>query len=180
MPNRIKFQPAFWFIFILLLSSCAHLDVPEGLPSPAEARTSVYGAWVDLKLFPVSTAQGELLAVTLDTLYYADTKFHAVAIRQIVSARLVRYDPKQDDLALWSVFGVLSTLSHGYYIIFSGPVWLAASYFTYISRLEEPQLNYPETNILRFIPYARFPQGLPENIDRSQLIRLYYSAGEAG
>jgi hypothetical protein len=37
------------------------------------------------------------------------------------------------------------------------------------SRSFEPIIDYPKKDLSRFLPFARYPQGLPDGIDRSQI-----------
>jgi len=169
MPSPIRLQLIILFVFALLITDCARLGVPEKwLPSPGQSRSSVYGAWVDIK-FPTSTEQGELLAVTEDTLYYADDQFHAVPIKKIFAARLVRYDPHIDDIYGLTLLAVLTTWTHSGYLVFTMPLWIVTANLAANDRVNDPQLEYPENHIAWFTPYARFPQGLPPGLDRSQI-----------
>jgi hypothetical protein len=62
-------------------------------------------------------------------------------------------------LAAATVFGTLSTLTHGFILIFSAPIWaLSGAGATVFAKA--PSLN----GCRAMAPYARFPQGLPDEM----------------
>ncbi|MBI5512467.1 MAG: hypothetical protein HY909_01790 [Deltaproteobacteria bacterium] len=61
----------------------------------------------------------------------------------------------------WSIAGLVSTITHGFFLVISAPVWLLSGSIV-------TALNWSPTtrlaNCSEAAPYARFPQGLPESM----------------
>jgi hypothetical protein len=64
-------------------------------------------------------------------------------------------------LGVWTALGTLSTLSHGFWLVFSAPIWLGAGIPSTIltGRPIEGSTSSDEATYLH--QFARFPQGLP-------------------
>jgi hypothetical protein len=158
------------FIFCLLLAAlagCASVSAPpRWLDEPSRAGLDGYGGWIDLKL-PTKRLAGELIAVETDTVFVADSALRAVAVKDITSAVLVNYDVST--LVPQVIVGLLSTASHGYYLIFTAPMWLLGGTMLASSRTYDPVIEYPDKKLSEFKPWARYPQGMPPGLDRGRV-----------
>ncbi len=95
-----------------------------------------------------------------------------IARSEIVGGTVVHYRPETGRIAGWAALGSLLTATHGWYLLITFPTWVitgtaAASAESY-RPLEELGVGTGEgwTAVRR---YARFPQGLPDTVDRAQL-----------
>jgi hypothetical protein len=114
---------------IALATACSTNPAPRGWLAPAPIAVSdPYGAWVHITT-PSAGKQvpsgGELIAVGLDSVFVLtpDGEFHAIARADVTRARVAYYDSQYGQLAAWTTMGSLATLSHGWFLVFSLPVW---------------------------------------------------------
>jgi hypothetical protein len=154
-------------ILSCLLISCATTNAPKRwLSEPEEVSLDAYGSWIDVRS-QQNRISGELIAVTKDTLFVTDTVLHAIVSKDILSARLVTYHA--GNLGGLVVFGTLSTISNGFYLLLTAPMWLIFGSGAAVYRSYEPIIDYPQKSIEHFKPFARYPQGLPANLDRRSI-----------
>lgn len=112
--------------------------------------------------------QGELLAVSSDTLYVWSNDWLFAIEKTSVRRVEVEFVPSISvGLWAWTLVGTVSTLSHGYFLIASAPLWLLAGAVTASTasksgklKLREAELQFQWEDLRRF---ARYPQGLPAN-----------------
>jgi hypothetical protein len=148
------------------LTSCATTKVPpHWLREPEEIPYEGYGGWIDVHTFNKSRIAGEMIAISKDTVFVADIiTLHAVASNDILSARLTTYNAT--DMSGYVLLGTLSTISNGWYLIFSGPLWMIGGSIAARYRLYDPIIDYPQKPLEQFRLFARYPQGLPADLDR--------------
>lgn len=163
-------------MLVVAVAGCASNPAPSGwLPGAGDVPVEPYGAWIELELGsaePERTVSGELLAVHPDSLFvFAFGKLEANSITEIRQARVAWYESGSSMLMIWTVAGSLASVSHGAYGVITLPLWILGGSLASASQSKSPFVDYdpgksrPES--LR--PYARFPQGIPPDIDRSQL-----------
>lgn len=154
-------------------AGCAKTYAPSGwLPSASDAPQSPYGAWVHVEYRYTGNLQantgGELIAMSADSMYVLvpQGRLLAVCNHDVIRAQAEAYDAGLGAVAAWSILGTLSTLSHGYYLIFSAPLWIVSGSASGSVLSREPIVSYPDDSLASFAALARFPQGLPPNIRR--------------
>ena len=154
-------------------AGCAHNSAPQGwLPKPAEAQAAAYGGWIELsyKQATEQRADGELIAVSADSVWMLDQDqalvIPTVSIKQ---GKLTAYAAQKGPLALWTVLGTLSTISNGWFLIFTAPMWIVGGSLSVGSESRAPERKSPQLSWEELAPYARFPQGMPEGIELSRL-----------
>lgn len=163
-----------------LVSACAVTHAPFGwLPnSAADMQTEAYGSWIEVHYDyykagnKVSIFQkGELIAVEPDSLYLMNQdSLVVIGINNISEARLVNYESHAGETGGWVFLGTLSTISHGFYLLVTAPVlWLLAGSIASASHTHDPVMDSSNYSISSFSPYARFPQGLPKDLNRKTL-----------
>lgn len=164
---------ALLFACVLLLGGCASTSAPDDWTSDAQTmQREAYGAWVDVthgdSAQPM-TVRGELIAVSPDSVHVLplDSTLQSVARPTINELQMVTFDANWGNLATWTALGTLSTLSHGFILILSAPVWIIGGSAATGTQSYRPVFTNPDTETLR--TYARFPQGLPPNLDRDRL-----------
>ena len=153
--------------FCLLFAHCATTDVPSHwLSDPDRLASDVRGGWIGIKSLQGRIA-GELIAVNSDTMFVADSLLHAVASRDIASARLVTYDAS--NMGDYVFLGTLSTVSNGWFLFVTAPMWIIGGSIASVSRSFDPVIDYPSKPLTDFAPFARYPQGLPPDLDRGAI-----------
>jgi hypothetical protein len=154
-------------------AGCARNSAPEGwLPKPAEAQTDAYGGWIELTYDETTDrrAEGELIAVRADSVWLLG-KDQALVIptTAVKMGKLTAYAAQKGPLTTWAVLGTLSTISNGWFLIFTAPMWLIGGPFAVGSESRAPERKSPPLDWEDLAPFARFPQGMPEGIDLSTL-----------
>lgn len=151
------------------MTACASNPAPRRWLAPArEAQSDPYGAWIVLRADAGTVlASGELLAVETDTVFVlpANGRVEGVARATIASATIAYYDSEWGKTAWWAAAGTLSTLSHGFGLVLTGPVWLLSG--TLAARADSWAPLITVNSPARWVQaqaYARFPAGLPDGL----------------
>jgi len=160
-------------ILCLILGGCARPDVPEGLSEPSEVLRDSFGARVLVRL-DSSTTRGELLAVELDTLFLIHGDFFRALGKKDareVKVFLQEYPLSTGAVTSITLLGTLSTISNGFGLIITAPLWLITGVVTGVATSTDANNGdymYPEEPWLGLAKFARFPQGLPRNVPREK------------
>lgn len=167
------------------LAGCASTQAPRGyLLSASDVEQTSYGAWAIVRPVTDETSgwEGELIAVYPDSLFVLSTERLLVVPRDEVSeVTLNLYRTRHGTFAAWTILGALSTGSHGIGLIISAPVWIIWGSITTAAVSREPILKCSLRRSQRassgthgvgwddLSKFARFPQGLPEIMNRASL-----------
>jgi hypothetical protein len=162
---------------IVLTAACAGNPAPKGwLAPPPDASSEPYGAWVELELPSAGRqlpAGGELIAIASDSLFVLTPhgEFFAIARADATRARVAYYDSQYGDLAVWTTFGSLATASHGLLLIISFPIWTVTGWPITAGQSRAPLVDVGPGRRAwdEVAKYARYPQGLPVDLDRARL-----------
>lgn len=158
------------------LSSCARNTAPPGWHQPAlVALRSSHGGWIRIEGTPSAAGtqspdrlltEGELIAVDQTAFHVLSRSgFQSVSRASVQRITLVGYGNQARTLALWSVLGGVSTLSHGFYLLFTAPTWTIGGIVA-SQKEKHAGVWHDEDVAFRF---ARFPQGLPPGFDPKTL-----------
>jgi hypothetical protein len=138
------------------------------------ALRSTHGGWIRVERLVASgpepgdgfQTEGELIAVD-QTAFHVLTRsgFESVPRASVRRITLTGYGNRARALALWSVIGGASTLSHGFYLLFTAPTWAIGGT---IASLKEKHASIWHDEDVAF-RFARFPQGLPPGFDPNTL-----------
>jgi hypothetical protein len=142
------------------------------LPKPAEAQADAYGGWIELRFDTLTDRQadGELIAVSADSVWVLGQDQARVIPTSAVSAgKLTAYAAQKGALTAWAVVGTLSTISNGWFLVFTAPMWLIGGPLAVGSESHAPERKSPPLMWEELAPFARFPQGMPEGMDLSTL-----------
>ena len=154
-------------------AGCARNSAPEGwLPEPAEAQVSAYGGWIELRYNQATEqrADGELIAVSADSVWLlGQDQALVIPTTAVKQGKLTAYAAEKGPLVLWTVVGTLSTISNGWFLIFSAPMWIVGGSLAVGSESRAPERKSPRLSWEELAPYARFPQGMPEGMELSTL-----------
>lgn len=153
----------------LSLTACRGSSAPHDYRDRPRALASrVSGSWVEVKRLDGQYRYGELLATAGDTLFaiHLDT-LHAIPRDSVARVELTRYRPSTGQFALWTTLGVISTASHGFYLVLTAPTWVITGIVA--GAAESRRAIWHTTDFEKLAPWSRFPAGLPPLVDRRQL-----------
>ncbi len=154
----------------LALVACAGNTAPAGfLVPPRLAQTEAYGGWVELLVTGGARVDGELIAVTADSVWVLGTASVVVPVASVRQGKLTTTNAEVGNVAGATGLGVVSTISNGILLVFTMPLWIivgtaAGSSQSYAPERRVPPLHWAELN-----GFARFPQGLPDGVSLASL-----------
>ena len=154
----------------LALVACAGNTAPAGfLVTPRRAQTEAYGGWAELVVSGGARVDGELIAVTADSVWVLGTASVVVPVANVRQGKLTTVQSEVGNVAGATGLGVVSTISNGILLVFTMPLWIivgtaAGSSQSYAPERRVPPLHWAELN-----GFARFPQGLPDGVSLASL-----------
>jgi hypothetical protein len=156
------------FFILIFCASCASIEGSrELIPYPWEVPENPRGCWIELET-KVDKISGEFIGLSEENVYVEvqfGKKLYAVPRDEVKTAQIVVFYPDGTGyLGLWTLLGVLSTLSHGWGLILSAPIWLLFGIPSMIGRSYEPVFSYSKKELDKMSIYARYPQGVPMEI----------------
>jgi hypothetical protein len=150
---------------LLLFGSCTTVKAPQGsVPRRTELPAEAFGGWISV-VHDNKTYEGELIAISDDSVVLLNQNGNIFLSKDgIINARLIMYNTDYGRFAKWTVLGSFSSLSNGFFLIGTLPLWIIVG--SSISSGEANRVNYifytgkgwEEIN-----KFARFPQGLPSD-----------------
>ena len=169
-----------------LAAGCATHQAPRGFtPRLQDLSRSPRGAWAVVTLAALDRSgervDGELL--TLDAREARLLTAGGVTrlpLERVKRLRLETHRTRETGLALWTVGGVLSTPSHGSFLVLTVPMWLVGGIAAAAAESRAGILEHPPRPLSDLQPFARFPQGWPEGLEEAQLGRLELPGPEGG
>jgi hypothetical protein len=120
----------------------------------------------------LDSLEGELIAVQKDSIFILrnSDRLEGFAAEEVRSVHLQSYNPKLGTVTLWTLSGVASTVSHGFILIISLPVWIATGSLSGVAISASAHEKTEPEGWDALACYARFPQGMPAGLDRTGLI----------
>lgn len=165
------------FSLLILFSGCFTSNAPKyWLPRIDQVQQNALGAWIELReRDPMRDQQieGEFLSVENNSVYVLTMSgMRAIYIPSIDDAKIFLWDYHSGN-AIWTLLGTLSTLTHGFWLLITAPVWIITGSIVSINESRAPTYSYPQYHWDELKQYARFPQGLPKQLDRSAMKFIY-------
>jgi hypothetical protein len=175
--RRVTRQLSLAAVVVGTLGGCRASHAPRwAVPATAEVATRVEGSWAIITTTAGDRPAGELIAAHADTLFLlVGDSLSATPVATVRTVELSRYRSNAGQLVLWTLLGTLSTVSHGFYLLLTAPVWLITGAVTAIGDTQSATLETRNPGLLA--PWARFPAGLPPSIDRTQLRSVARATG---
>jgi hypothetical protein len=160
-----------------LVLACAPYAPRGWLSTPEVAQAEAYGGWMraEVRSGAVrSIAEGELIAVSPDSLYVlvGAAGLMALPTKGVVNAVVETYDSRAGLLGVWMLLGTASTVSNGVGLILTAPMWLLFGTIGISKATGAAQVQRSGSSIgdwAALQKFARFPQGLPPDLDRARL-----------
>jgi len=182
MSERIRIILIIWSCF-LIIAGCSSKDVPNAYHySALKSQWMITGNWTKISIIERETEipneySGELIAVDLRKLYIlSDSGIISFRTSEINSAVIYIFrSPKQHLLGYVSLIpnfiGALESPEHAQYFVFMGLPLLVTSITLHVMNSHSrAKIKYPEDVTINDIAkYARFPAGLPTDLDLSAL-----------
>jgi hypothetical protein len=168
-----------WILFAVAVSGCGapahllHRSGPiEGISTAGVTVTDVpVHGWplcADFVERPGATDEqttcGELLAVDTQGLWLRTDERPERIVRGLIRELELELYPNDGDWvadAVWTGAGAASAISHGYWMIFTGPAWLAVGIPLSAVAAAENDLEVPLESYAALTQFARFPAGIP-------------------
>lgn len=161
-------SPSPLLIALLLLGCASTPRVPRDYDlAPAERMYSGHGSWVFVSQRDGETLQGELLAVDgerIVILPLSPARAREIPVKDVRAVKVSRHSGGAGDAIGWAFAGTVSTVSHGFFLLLSAPVWIVTGAVSSHSAVNEVVLDCPPTDP-QLRNWARFPQGLPAGFD---------------
>jgi hypothetical protein len=154
---------------LTIVLGCATNTAPSHfLPSPADAQTQAFGGWIELRFASTgrdSAVDGELLAATSDSVWVlTGTGWVVTPTATVRQGKLTAYDSRWGAVAGYTLMGVLSTISNGWYLVLTAPVWVITGTVAGANQSHAPERKTPPLRWSELSAFARFPQGMPPDI----------------
>ena len=154
---------------LALGAACYTSSAPDDwLGNAQDMQRGAYGGWVSIMRSDGSYSSGELIAAQQDSIFVLNAAGLAgMATRDMASAKMETFRAKVTGDAFWGVAGAFSTISHGFVLILTAPLWIISSTAATASYSRAPVVKTSQWSTLA--PYARFPQGMPRGLERARL-----------
>jgi hypothetical protein len=174
------------FICIIIECGCQNRMIPAGyLQAPKQINKSITGGWVDVSVISdpsndsITMLSGELLAVENDTFHIltAGTELISLNKNRIKSIKL--YFFANPNLSLLGFLGVIPNIVGaisqtdyaGSFLLLGLPICITSLVMAIADYYDgNSTLRYPvKDSLSEFSRYARFPQGLPPDLQKAKL-----------
>jgi hypothetical protein len=192
--DKIFYLATFLIVFLIISCKTFHAP-PQYLPTAKQAQSDVYGGWIEVKTNK-GNIYGELIAIQEKRVFVADLRtLHEIDLEDIISARLVTYNSESSKVFLHTAGGIVFTLGLAGWIpaliespggeffevilwmlvspvvvaIWTTPMWVIIGTGAAIYQSNLPIIDYPKKPLDAFIPFARFPQGIPPDVDKNSI-----------
>lgn len=154
-------------LFMLLFSSCS---TSYYLPKPAEIDIYPYGSLIKIQHKTQGKLSGELIALDKNEIIILTNRERTglkIPLEDIKSFRL-KY-ARANNYSWTIAAGTVLALSHGAIALFTLPINWATTIAVVISAENDFQYKNTDITYEQLQMFARFPQGLPEHIDLSNI-----------
>ncbi len=149
---------------------CAFTHAPRNwLQNPTQLQMDGRGGWIYVVTETGRRYKGELIAVDHDSLYVAYDTLMVIAQGEVKRARLVAYKANQEVMGQIIFWGSSLSICHGYLSVLTGITYVLSGLILMYHRSYDPIVDYPLRTWEAFTPFARFPQGLPQEIALHEL-----------
>ena len=172
------FNMRYFILFLIPLFLLGACSSPNYLSTPEDFKYQVEGLTLKALLKSEDVILGEIIEVDSETItilrinqksYEKSKKIQIVSKKEIVHADVIIAGTSNNPKAISTRAGIINAapLAHGYFAIITVPLNLAITLpIANNAAKASYRVNYPE-NISwdKMTKFARFPQGIPENID---------------
>jgi hypothetical protein len=155
-------------LLIIFFSGCS--SSRYYLPSSDKIDVNEYGSYIRIRQKTPPSVSGELIAIDSNKIVVLteETKICTTVLVNDVEHFTLRY-AKQKNYG-WTVpLYMLATLTHGFFAIYTLPASVIVT--VSVSILDDNSFKYTDKNMTydKLGMFARFPQGIPPNIDLASI-----------
>jgi hypothetical protein len=165
-------QPATFAVPVVLsaLVACTprhYVDRTEGIGSLTSgtelARVPTRGYPAVVEYADGCTLEGELLAQDWRNIWLSHESGRVVLIElSSVGRVLIELYPSHPlAMGVWTGIGTVSTLSHGFFLVLTGPTWLASGIASTVHEAEVNDYAVEGSDLGDLWQFTRYPQGPP-------------------
>lgn len=154
------------FFLVITLSGCA----PKYLPSYDKIDVNPYGSYIRVVVSLSTVFTGELISIDSEKMVVLEewTK-QCITIKVADVKRFSLRYAKQERYG-WAIpVFTLATISHGFFLVLTAPVNLIVAISTTAAGKRAFKYNKKDMDLNKLRMFARFPQGIPENIDLASI-----------
>jgi hypothetical protein len=152
-------------IFAALSSQCT---TPKYLPSSDKIDINTYGSYIYIHHKFGANVKGELISVDSSKLVVL-TKNRAVTVPISEISSFTLKFARSKNYGYTVPLYTLATVSHGLFLIFSAPVNLIVTFLVSVRSQRAFSYSQREISYDKLKMFARFPQGLPPDIDMTKI-----------
>jgi hypothetical protein len=106
--------------------------------------------------------EGELLAVDETSVWVEELGIErSIPRREIARVVIREHGTAAGGYGVWTGLGAASTLTHGFYFVLTGPLWLAVGIPVTALEAADGQQRLAPDGLDALFQYARWPQGMP-------------------
>jgi hypothetical protein len=153
---------------VILAGACTGVRAPgESVPKRKALVTDAFGGWIIINPGYPEARMGEFISHNNESVFImTNVGLEEIEKSQIDSARLIMYNTQSLEYSVWTTLGSLSTLSNGFYLSFTLPLWLLTGIPVSTGEVRRQNyIDYPAAGWAEMGKFARFPQGMPAGIN---------------
>jgi hypothetical protein len=152
-------------------TGCLHNPDPKPR-SMSAVHTDAHGGFVVVRVAGQVDHQGELIAIGLEGVWVlAGDQLIVTPHERVSDLDVYAYDVTVGGVAGWGLLGTLSTISHGFFLVFSAPVWIVttiAASASHSGSAHKGYVNNGRGDWSELTKWARFPQGMPPGLTTAE------------
>jgi hypothetical protein len=154
---------------VLACATCTTNPDPRQ-PSIEMMQKRSFGGWIVVVQRDGGIHGGELIATDGGVIRVLNMRgMSVIPATTITWAGLYKYE-HEGGLGAWGLLGGLSTISHGFFLVISFPVWMLVTGIAIAVESGHVEIEYPDEDWREFSKWARFPQGMPPGMDPRALV----------
>ncbi len=170
----MRAQALISLVLAVVLASCTATIAPSGWRKNLEnSERTAFGAWTQVWTPDSGDAmelEGELIAVNADSIHVLTADgLQSMAVSEVSKLHLQWFDSNYGMPMTWTILGTASTISHGFILLVSAPVWILVGSVSASAQSKSGHERADSGKIRELSRYARFPIGFPRDLDRRLL-----------
>jgi hypothetical protein len=181
----ILYMP-FLFLMVLTAGCATTYAPPDWLPKTNDIPQSTNGGWITVNTEVMNDKNeifwmqysGEFIAVDETNLYILYDSLYIIPKIEVVYSVIELDQKKTGSYTVWFLLGSCATISNGYYLLITYPLWLIGGIPTITgeSYRDRYEIELPDEIYWEDInKFSRFPQGV-ENVNLSDLEPVFISS----
>jgi len=151
-------------------AGCLHNPVPRPR-SMADVQSDAHGGYAVVSVAGQGVHSGELIAIAPSGVWVlSGGQLIHTPLERVAELEVHPYEVETYAVVTWGLLGTVSTISHGFFLIISAPVWLVTTSVVAAVHSRTAYEKYEGDNWPALAKWARFPQGLPPGLTATDLL----------